>query len=213
MLQNELIENILAWKKRWGVIHTIELPHEPKVQTYYYRSLTPIEFRHIRELTELDSKKDWDLVTVSMGILYPTIDDIHLPGTISQLAALILDVSTPNEEQLISIVEDARKWAEKSTKEQFSINLCLGICNIFPSINLLDLLEMSTEGLIRLAALVEISTKTQIFKTNSDIKTAGLKPGVKTTLGKQVESVQAGANKLRQEIEQNRRKSEEKDNE
>lgn len=207
MISTDLLEKLLAWKKRWGVIHTIDLPSEPKVQTYYYRSLTPMESKSIKELMGLGSGYDWDAVIVGTALLHPaSITDIQLPGSINQLSSLILDVSNPSNESLASMIKDARAWAAETTKEQFSINLCLAVCNIYPSISLIDLLQMSTEDLLRIASLIEQSTRIKIFKAEGEIKQAELKPEAQARLGQQVASVSQGAEKLRQEIEEARQR-------
>jgi len=209
MLDAKLLENILAWKKRWGVIHKLELPSEPNAGSCYYRSLTPLEYNHLQELIEKNPKGvDWDSLVVSVGLLYPNIDDLQLPGTINILSTNILSISNPTEETLSVVVEETRKWAANAAETNFSIGLCMSICNIYPSVNLVDLLNLSTESLLQITALIELVTKTQIIKIGkqSNIKTASINKEHSSTVNEHQQSIDKTSTALLAAIDAARKK-------
>lgn len=214
MLDTDLLTKITQWKARWGIIHITTAAHEPNVDTCIYRGLSALESTYLRGLMESnkdDKTKDWDSIIVSIGLLYPTIDKISLPGTINVLSTNILSVSNPTEESLPDLVSNARSWAKVSIENSYSVSLCLAICNLYPSISLIELLNLPLEKLMQLGALVEVVTQKDIFQnktpnSKSGVKVAPLKPGVAESMKSQLQQINTTSASLKDEIDRARTK-------
>ena len=161
-----LDEQLVRFKAKYGTIGLLTIEEVP----VYYRTLTPFEITALSELEKSMPEKDWMDTVLKIAVLHPEILDFKLAGSIFVIHNAIMNTSLPVKDDGFFEVEEYRAWAEEVTKSNAALLLAVRITNLYPAMNLLQLLETPMEKLLKLGALVEKITQQDVFGdgTSSD---------------------------------------------
>ena len=154
---------LLKAKTLYGSLGVLEIEE----QLFYYRSLTPAEILTLKELEESLPENDWAWAIVNMAVIWPTDFTLDLAGSIFVLQNAVLEASLPTDDKGNFRIEDYRGWAKDTVENNASYALAVAVANNYPPANIIDLLNMPMENLLRMAALVEKILDQDIFSPNN----------------------------------------------
>jgi len=183
--------DLIKWKERYGSIYLIEI----ESQDIYYRTLTAWEIQSILDLkTNNKAQVDIDTTVVQLALL-SIVPDFSKPGSITSLAQVIWNKSCLTDEALALTKDSIRKWAADSISINFNLALASLLCRILPSLDLVTLLSLSTNKLLKIAAIVETITEIKVLDSGTNTKTqASIKEGYGVS-GEQAKQVNEALNK------------------
>lgn len=183
--------DLIKWKERYGSIYLIEI----ESQDIYYRTLTAWEIQSILDLkTNNKAQVDIDTAVVQLALL-SIVPDFSKPGSITSLAQVIWNKSCLTDEALALTKDSIRKWAADSISINFNLALASLLCRILPSLDLVTLLSLSTNKLLKIAAIVETITEIKVLDSGTNTKTqAPIKEGYGVS-GDQAKQVNEALNK------------------
>jgi hypothetical protein len=184
-------DDLIKWKEQYGSIYLIEI----ESQEIYYRTLTAWEVQSILDLKNNNKAQiDIDNAVVQLAIL-SIMPDFYKPGSITSLAQAIWNKSSLTDDALALTKDSIRKWATDSISSNFNLALSALLCRILPSLDLVTLLSLSTNKLLKIAAIVETITEIKVLDSETNSKTqAPIKEGYGVS-GEQAKQVNEALNK------------------
>ncbi len=159
-------------KSKYGSIYVIEIEGTP----IYYRTLNAWEVQSFLDIKGNTSseKIDVEKALCTFAVLSPSsLPEFKAPGSLSSLATEIWSKSIPSEESISISIDKAREWAEANTQNNFAIMVAVSLSRLMPSIDLISLLELPVNKLLRIASLAEISTNIQFLKGEGSAQSKG----------------------------------------
>lgn len=150
-------EVLQLWKEQYGSVRYISM----EGYDIYYRGLTVSEQLAIAELEEKLNKYELADVTINLAVLTdkPDFKDAGSPIT---LHTLIMKSSILLEEDYQNLINASREWAS-ANNNSLNYALAVSVAALYPGLNLLDLLNMTTDKLFRTISMIEIAMQTPIL--------------------------------------------------
>lgn len=159
---------IAEWKQKYSTVRV----HPMEGDQVVYRSLTTTELLGFQEMEKNTDPEVLNTLVVKTAVLngYPEFQKV---GSYTTLARFILEYSALPTDAFDTSRDAAREWA-KEQSTNLNLGLAARVAAIFPGINILDLLNMTTDRLFRTIAILELVTQQDIFDmTGEAVNTAG----------------------------------------
>ena len=168
-------------KSKYGNIYCIDI----EGCYIYYRTLNAWEIQSFLDLKGDTSKEKIEVekALCTFAMLDPqSLPKFKAPGSLSTLAAEIWSKSTPTEEEVSINIDKARMWADQNTKNNYAIMIAVSLCRLLPSIDLISVLELPINKLLRIASLVEVAANVQFLKGEGGAKDGAGKVDMKENM-------------------------------
>jgi hypothetical protein len=153
-------EQIYQWKRLYGAVNVQQL----EGITFYFRTLTPSEITAFNELSNSQPDKPWVHELIKRAILFPETYDLNLPGSPVSLQNIIIQTSMPLNENGIVDLDPYEDWITAEVDSNPAIALCFALANRYPALSIFELMDMPTEKLMRVAAVVQKIIGQSIFE-------------------------------------------------